>query len=168
MGNFFSDLFKYTQTERSTPLENFSTELLKYILENNHDILKMFLPDNYNETELDLIDIHTQYYLQGHGIADLLITNNETLGVIIKNKIYADFQENQISRYKEYLSSNYEYNYVVALITLDYNFEKLECGEPDKKIYWSTLVDNLERIRKDKNDMIIHEVQVYKGEQYVL
>jgi hypothetical protein len=46
---------------------------------------------------------------------------------------------------------------VIALIALDYNFEKLECGEPDKKIYWSALVDNLESIQKDKNDMIIHE-----------
>lgn len=140
MSNIFSDLFKYRQRKEISPLENYTTEILKHILLENSDLLTYFLKKlNIPDLSRDNISILSQAELRGKGYADILITDFNEFGIIIENKIGADFQDKQIIRYNEYLSQ-FTYKHILVLLVYSYDFNN-KIGVPDEILYWSELAN---------------------------
>ena len=68
------------------------------------------------QVEIDAGKIDKDYSKGGR--IDIVISNNSKQGIIIENKIYAQDQQNQISRYNEYGKANFEGGYYILYLTL--------------------------------------------------
>lgn len=60
----------------------------------------------------------TDNYEEG-GRIDIILTDSENNAIIIENKIYADDQKNQLSRYFKYGQKNYHGKFQILYLTLD-------------------------------------------------
>ncbi len=109
MENLFINLFKYKTTEKNiSPLENFTTEILKCVIKKHQAKFFEFLNTKFNLnnffSDLGALNFITQEGLKinniSHGIADILIENGDkSISFIIENKIWAAFGEDQREKY---------------------------------------------------------------------
>jgi len=152
MSNLFSRLFKYSESENLSPLENFTTELLAYVLKYD-EICNDILEYNMNNNKC----IKTQTKLEEFGKSDILITtNNQDKCFIIENKIEAGFQPEQLSRYREYASKYYKENKVIVITKYSCEFND-DIGKPDKILSWFKVSEKLRNIALHNDDKILHE-----------
>ncbi len=143
MHDLFSKLLRYLPSEKSSPLENYLTEILAYLLKKSEKFRAEFFDiAGIKGTELKTIEeeqIQTQFYNQG-SIFDILISNSE-LEIIIENKIDSGFSPGQLKKYKEYLKHlNKKLTQLVA-ITKSLEYEELD--SVDSRITWYELYENL-------------------------
>lgn len=150
MSNLFSRLFKYSESENLSPLENFTTELLAYVLKYD-DICKYILGCSINNNDC----ITTQENLGTFGIADILITDYLDKCFIIENKIEAGFQPNQLSRYNDYAG---KYNDHKVIVITKYSCEPNDVSYADKILSWLEVSEKLKEVAShNKCDKILHE-----------
>jgi len=145
MNSIFSDLLKYGPTEGSTPIENFTTEIFKYLLRVDDEILRFILiacdKESYMGSKLRIdsqVDI-------GKGPVDILITDDCSFGIVIENKIDASFQDKQIRRYKECAELRWSKNNCILALTKNiYEFDE-KIGKPDHTLYWSDVAEFIDK-----------------------
>ena len=158
MGNLFSDLIKYGQTEERSQLENFTTEILKYLLrQKDQEILKFVLEEC---KMIDYFDKNPRIDSQvdiGKGFVDILITDDKSFGIIIENKIDASFQEQQIERYKEYGKRLWGNNSFVLVLAKNIHEFDEHIGIPDGVLYWSRIAEFLENDYSQPQGQLIHD-----------
>ena len=112
MESLFSKLFRYRQRENRSPEEDYITELIAYIFQNQKGILTSFLKECNILQDGDKIEcarVSTQYVLDHSecrpDIVIKLTKGNKKQSIIfIENKINAEEGPNQLHRYFTYLS----------------------------------------------------------------
>lgn len=126
---FFSRLYRYTQSELKNNQENFLTEILCSCL--NQDILfqRAFL------RRLEILEdfqsfVATTQFRHDHGIPDIFITLDDSVSIIIECKISARKGKTQLERYAEILRDTGRKRLYLVYLTrsseiLDYSPESI-------------------------------------------
>lgn len=141
--SLFLGLFRYKPSEDISPLENFTTEILKLLLKTDKEALYYFLslfPQIKFKDEW--LRIESQLPTDS-GILDILITDDRTFSIVIENKIDAGFQKKQIHRYKS-CAELQKPIFVIVLLKTYIDFTE-DIGEPDAKVCWFDFARFLEK-----------------------
>ena len=112
MSSLFSELFKYREREKRSPVEDYMTELIAFIFKNHRGVLISFLKECNiinEQTEIEEVKVYTQYVLKNsESRPDIVIKLSDDEGeqyeIFIENKIDAAERPNQLKRYFSYLS----------------------------------------------------------------
>ena len=169
ISNLFSSLFTYRELEQISPLENFTTEILCYLLENNHEVRKFFLRKcGFEEFEQAGSVINSQFGIKNGQIDILIRGDNNRYAIAIENKIDSGFQPNQIKKYKEFINGISSKGFVIALIKNEADFNT-EIGIPDRVIYWFEFSKFLKVLsRKHENEILNECLSFLKEEEMAI
>lgn len=135
MESLFLKLFRYRERVNRTPVEDFMTELLAYILSNHYNVLVSFLRElNIIGPDSDISDVYinTQYIIregiESYGSRPDTIMKfrdkkqNQYL-ILIENKIDSQEGVGQLSKYISYLERQDRERTAKVLIYLTKNYE---------------------------------------------
>ena len=168
--DLFSNLFKYTSTEKNTPLENYLTELFAYILRmliyKRSDILIELFNEVFHipftSSDFENISIETQlrYWVEKYELyaqPDLKITINNSEVYFIENKIESDLNQyeniDQIQLYEAIKLGIPEKNMGVRTLTkYDITTKSMKI-QPEHKVFWRQIYTLFSR--KLKDDILI-------------
>lgn len=172
--NIFRDLFKYKASELASPIENFTTELLVFLLRLSIESEKIFfknflsLIDKKIEiNEYDIINIETQKRFDTKNnnkvsiaIPDITIIIN-ALYLFIEVKVGSSLNEENIDLVsKETLNQLYKYHNIVLdsdnikkiqICTLTIFKEKTEVDFSYNSITWSQIADLIDNYKTSDN-----------------
>ena len=171
MDNHFSQAYKYVETENSSQLENYATEMLVFILkylkhydafsETNEKIADLlgFCKDEYKDVSFKTQQYHTEFSQKIDDIKtlipDISVYKNDNLHTIIEVKInqglniYKKSEENKdINQLEAYASIDG----VQKVILLSKYNEVYVKDDNIKNILWSQIYEALE---KEKADFVI-------------
>lgn len=136
--SLFLKLFRYREGKDRSPVEDFMTELLAYILKNHSEVLISILKElNIISPDIDISNIYvdTQYIIKDMGEAygsrpDIIIKfkdyDQKKYSILMENKIDSGEGINQLSRYISYLKGQYKKGNVVTLIYLTKHYDSKE------------------------------------------
>lgn len=189
--NIFSELFKYKASDLNSPIENFTTETLVFLLRLSIDSDKIFFKEflslidkKININEDDVIHVETQKRFDTKGnnkvsiaIPDITIIIN-TLYLFIEVKVGSSLNEENISdlESKEAINQlNKYYNIVlepnnvkkIQICTLTIFKEKTEVGFSYDAITWNqiaVLIDNYKTSDKTYERLISEFSNFIKSE----
>jgi hypothetical protein len=143
MDDLFSRLFRYLPTEKSSPLENYLTEIFAYLLKKSEAFKSNFFGlIGIGEAEINTIsenDIQTQVVKKDNTF-DILISN-DNLEIIIENKVESEFGKGQMEKYRKYLNSIEKKLTQLVTITKSPEYEGLDYA--DCKITWYEIYKKL-------------------------
>ena len=104
--NRLLELYKKNRASEKTPLEDFITEILVGVLENDNELLDSFV-NNILEIEGTGFSIESQvkYNLDNdiNCIIDIVVRNDENI-CFIENKVHSSEGERQLERYSKVLN----------------------------------------------------------------
>ncbi|MGB9628572.1 MAG: PD-(D/E)XK nuclease family protein [Thermodesulfobacteriota bacterium] len=143
MSDLFSKIFRYLPSEKFPPLEIFLTEIFSYLLKK----LCKFREKFFDLAGIEVIEfesinedsIQTQFPSQGSRF-DILISN-DNLEIIIENKVDSAFGQDQLKKYREYLSA-FDKKFT-AILTITKSIEDKELDYADTSITWYELYEKL-------------------------
>lgn len=143
MSDLFSRLFRYLPTEKSSPLENYLSEIFAYLLKKSEAFKRNFFGlIGIGDAEINTIcesDIQTQVVIKDN-IFDILISN-ENLEIIIENKVESEFGKDQLGKYSKYLDNIEKKLTQLVTITKSLEYEGLDYA--DCKITWYEVDEKL-------------------------
>jgi PD-(D/E)XK nuclease superfamily len=133
--SLFTRLYKYREREGKNDLENFSTELLSYCLENDMDFQKDFL-EMIDCEDHSIIHISTQQSYSSLGRPDIEILTKNSI-ILIENKVDSAEGYEQLERYTKILLSNNIENKFLIYLTKFYEHKVLvKANIKYKNIKW--------------------------------
>lgn len=140
--SIFSRLFRYKQTEKMSPKENYLTEMLAWMI----DSLSQFGQDyvlflnskckeklNFDANCPFTVSARTQVAVKD-GFIDMVIITGQNLGFICEHKVDSELSNNQIKKYYDYraeIDSNLEFQTVLLTKSKDQHEQN-----PDIQIIW--------------------------------
>ncbi len=101
--NLFSRLFSYRQREKTSPIENFLSELLAYCIETDSKFYKDLCKQCLKIQDNKFISISTQSNYEEFGRPDIEIVTDKH-DILIENKIDASEGAEQLNRYASILT----------------------------------------------------------------
>ena len=148
-----------------TPLEDFSTEILVGIFEQNQDMLDSFVNKVLN-IEGDNFTITSQKYFihdeSPNCRIDIVIKNQETV-CFIENKVNSKEGRDQLKRYADIFDNNYK-NFNTHLIYCTKHYDKKEIHRHNfRQIRWSDITKYLLQESKE-NELVKDAIAFFKNE----
>ena len=173
--SIFSRLFRYKQTEKMSPKENYLTEMLAWMV----DSLSQFGQDyvlflnskckeklNFDVNCPFTVSARTQVAVKD-GFIDMVIITDQNLGFICEHKVDSELSNNQIKKYydcRAEIDSNLEFQTVLLTKSKDQHEQN-----PDIQIIWHDVYEFFsDPIRKESYNadekIIIEQFLMYLTE----
>ena len=171
--SIFSQLFRYRQTLKMSPTENYLTEILSWIINNcpsfAHDYV-CFLTDRLHSKPSQAFDeskiiSKTQVSVNSYYI-DMVIETNKGFGFICEHKVDSELRKNQMSDYAACaINIAGDKNFYTVLLTKTTAQHKQEA---DIQITWTDIFDYYNQKIEEYDDgekMIIQQFLLYLTEK---
>jgi len=154
MENLFVNIQKYVPRKDRNPKEDFFLEILAFFLDNDKILLSKFVKVcGVNTGRIKKYEIRTQVKYEKYGRPDIEIIINDSVFIIIENKIDSTQRYNQLKDYlKVAQKKKYRHSYVVYL-TKYYEDVDEKIRKRINHIYWCD-VYKIFKEYKTKNKII--------------
>ncbi len=148
--SIFSRLFRYRQTEKISPKENYLTEMLCWLINNCPTFAKDYLALLAENNDGEIIDISkiteitakTQVSVS-EGFIDMVIDTDEDLFFICEHKVDSDLLKDQLGKYRkcQHQINNEKKTLIVLVTKSTYNGEQVR----DISLTWKQVYDEISK-----------------------
>ena len=149
--DLFTNLKKYRPRDGHTPTENFLTEVLVWILNNNEVFAEFYLQKILSKLDIS-IEIKEKFYWKSqvnfNGYYPDVVLELEQVVIIFEHKVWAKLHPNQLDNYRDYAKDNYN-NYYIILITGTVSHHE---QNPDLSFCWSQIYGWIESWQKENEE----------------